>query len=31
MIFTKDMKKIIDLFEKYKVQYALVGGFAVIP
>ena len=30
MIFTKDMKDIIDLFEKHKVQYALVGGFAVI-
>lgn len=30
MIFTKDMKDIIDLFEKYNVQYALVGGYAVI-
>ncbi|MBD3320470.1 MAG: hypothetical protein GF350_05165 [Chitinivibrionales bacterium] len=30
MIFTKDMKDIIDLFEKHNVQYALVGGYAVI-
>lgn len=30
MIFTKDMKDIIGLFEKHNVQYALVGGFAVI-
>jgi predicted nucleotidyltransferase len=30
MVFTKDMKDVIELFEKYKVQYALVGGFAVI-
>lgn len=30
MIFTKDMKELIDLFEKHNVKYALVGGFAVI-
>jgi predicted nucleotidyltransferase len=30
LVFTKDMKDVIELFEKYKVQYALVGGFAVI-
>ena len=29
MIFTDDMRDIISLFEKYKVEYALVGGFAV--
>ncbi len=29
MVFTEDMKDLIDLFEKYSVQYALVGGFAV--
>lgn len=30
MVFTRDMKDIIDLFEKHNVQYVLVGGFAVI-
>ncbi|GAB6089914.1 hypothetical protein JCM12856_15070 [Spirochaeta dissipatitropha] len=30
MVFTKDMKDIIELFEKHQVQYALVGDFAVI-
>jgi hypothetical protein len=30
MVFTKDMKDIIELFEKHDVQYALVGGFAVV-
>ncbi len=30
MVFTKDMRDLINLFEKHKVQYALVGGFAVI-
>lgn len=30
MVFTKDMKDIIELFEKYNVLYALVGGYAVI-
>ena len=29
MIFTEDMKDLIELFEKHMVQYALVGGFAV--
>ncbi len=29
MIFTNDMKDIVELFEKFNVQYALVGGFAV--
>lgn len=29
MIFTDDMRDLIDLFEKNAVQYALVGGFAV--
>lgn len=29
MIFTKDMKELIELFEKHSVQYTLVGGFAV--
>ena len=29
MVFTEDMKDIIELFEKNSVQYALVGGFAV--
>lgn len=29
MVFTEDMKDIINLFERYGVQYALVGGFAV--
>ena len=30
MILTSDMKNLIRLFEKYEVNYALVGGFAVI-
>ena len=30
MIFTTDMKELVALFEKHKVQYAIVGGFAVI-
>ena len=29
MFFSKDMKYLILLFEKYKVKYALIGGFAV--
>lgn len=29
MIFTDDMKDLINLFNKYQVQYALVGGYAV--
>ncbi len=30
MIFTQDMKDLIELLEKYQVQYVLVGGVAVI-
>jgi len=30
MFLTNDMKDVIELFEKHDVQYALVGGFAVI-
>lgn len=29
MLFTQDMKELIDFFEKYEVEYVLVGGFAV--
>ena len=29
MIFTTDMRELIELFEKHNVQYALVGGVAV--
>ena len=29
MLFSKDMKELLLLFEKHEVQYALVGGFAV--
>ncbi len=29
MIFTQDMKDLIEIFESFKVNYALVGGFAV--
>ena len=29
MIFTEDMRDLIELFEQNAVQYALVGGFAV--
>jgi hypothetical protein len=29
MIFTQDMKGLIELFEKYNIKYVLVGGFAV--
>jgi predicted nucleotidyltransferase len=29
MLFSADMKKLIRLFEKHRVQYALVGGHAV--
>lgn len=29
MIFTNDMKDLISIFEKNKVRYALIGGFAV--
>ena len=29
MFFSDDMKDLITLFEKYSVQYLLVGGFAV--
>jgi predicted nucleotidyltransferase len=29
MLFTQDMKDLIEAFEKYEVQYVLVGGHAV--
>ena len=29
MLFSKDMKELIELFERFHVEYALVGGFAV--
>lgn len=29
MLFTQDMKELIDFFEKHEVEYVLVGGFAV--
>ena len=29
MLFTKDMKELLELFAHYQVRYALVGGFAV--
>jgi hypothetical protein len=29
MFFTKDMKDLLSIFKRHKVQYALVGGFAV--
>ncbi len=29
MLFTEDMKDLIELFERYSVEYILVGGFAV--
>jgi hypothetical protein len=28
VLFSKDMKDLIQLFEKHKVEYDLVGGFA---
>ena len=30
MILSQDMKDLVALFEKYEVQYALIGGYAVI-
>jgi predicted nucleotidyltransferase len=29
MIFTQDMKELIEFLEKHEVEYVLVGGFAV--
>ena len=29
MYFSNDMKELIELFETHKIEYALVGGFAV--
>jgi len=29
MLFTRDMKELVDLFVKHDVEYMLVGGFAV--
>ena len=29
MLFTQDMKDLIEIFENHEVKYALVGGFAV--
>ncbi len=29
MIFTQDMKDLIEIMERHEVQYVLVGGFAV--
>ena len=29
MIFTQDMKDLIEIMERHEVEYVLVGGFAV--
>ena len=29
MIFTQDMKELVEFLEKHKVEYIMVGGFAV--